>query len=813
MISSLIELFLKVAIFVATMIGIIILSTYLYLLPELPRVDNVDQSKLQIPLKIYTSDEKLIGEFGEKKRRPLDFQEIPEDLKNAFLAAEDDGFFEHRGVSYPSLIRAFSQYIRVGLDATGGGTITMQVVRNYLLTREKKVRRKIKEIFLAFHLESSFSKQEIFEIYVNTIFLGNRSYGIEAAANTYFGKSVGELTIAESALIASLAQLPSRVNPIRNPERTKARRNWVLYRMKILNFITEQDYVTAINSEINLPISINNYDLEASHLAELARFEVINRYGIRAYEEGWSVYTTIDSELQKRANEAITKRLFEYDKRHGWRDKKNYADQLGNEFFNTIEKEDFDFLISQDYVIQSDPIDYENLSEKVLRNIFEENSYVLSHQRAIVIEVWDSGFRAIDEEFNFEIIDWDDNYIWAREFIDENRRGAAPKGFTDLLQPGDLIYLTKENDQTRLDQIPLAQSSLISFNPKSGEVQSYVGGSVFNDSQFDRVRQSYPQSGSVFKPFIYASALSGGYNPSSLINDAPIIFEDENLETFWRPENYSGKFYGLTTLREALVQSINIVSIKLLREIGVKKSSEIIDNFGFNFDRLPQDLSLALGSGNFSPAEVARGFSVFANDGVISDIHYVRQIRDKNDNIIFGHSESNDVNISSISAFPWLNTVQLDASKPYFLLPPINKADPVIDPRVAFMVKDILKEASQRGSNGRLTRFLDRKDFAGKTGTTNDAVSTWFSGFNSNIVTTVWVGNDDFESLGDNEFGSTTALPIWVDYMDFAFKKVDIDEFTLPDGISYVRINKKTGELSKSAEDESYFELFLREDL
>ena len=813
MISSLIELFLKVAIFVATMIGIIILSTYLYLLPELPRVDNVDQSKLQIPLKIYTSDEKLIGEFGEKKRRPLDFQEIPEDLKNAFLAAEDDGFFEHRGVSYPSLIRAFSQYIRVGLDATGGGTITMQVVRNYLLTREKKVRRKIKEIFLAFHLESSFSKQEIFEIYVNTIFLGNRSYGIEAAANTYFGKSVGELTIAESALIASLAQLPSRVNPIRNPERTKARRNWVLYRMKILNFITEQDYVTAINSEINLPISINNYDLEASHLAELARFEVINRYGIRAYEEGWSVYTTIDSELQKRANEAITKRLFEYDKRHGWRDKKNYADQLGNEFFNTIEKEDFDFLISQDYVIQSDPIDYENLSEKVLRNIFEENSYVLSHQRAIVIEVWDSGFRAIDEEFNFEIIDWDDNYIWAREFIDENRRGAVPKGFTDLLQPGDLIYLTKENDQTRLDQIPLAQSSLISFNPKSGEVQSYVGGSVFNDSQFDRVRQSYPQSGSVFKPFIYASALSGGYNPSSLINDAPIIFEDENLETFWRPENYSGKFYGLTTLREALVQSINIVSIKLLREIGVKKSSEIIDNFGFNFDRLPQDLSLALGSGNFSPAEVARGFSVFANDGVISDIHYVRQIRDKNDNIIFDHSESNDVNISSISAFPWLNTVQLDASKPYFLLPPINKADPVIDPRVAFMVKDILKEASQRGSNGRLTRFLDRKDFAGKTGTTNDAVSTWFSGFNSNIVTTVWVGNDDFESLGDNEFGSTTALPIWVDYMDFAFKKVDIDEFTLPDGISYVRINKKTGELSKSAEDESYFELFLREDL
>ena len=814
MISSLLELSMKVAVYVATLIGIIILSTYLYLLPELPRVDNVDQSKLQIPLKIYTSDGKLIGEFGEKKRRPLDFEEIPDNLRNAFLAAEDDSFFEHRGVSYPSLVRAISQYVRVGLDATGGGTITMQVVRNYLLTREKKVRRKLKEIFLAFHLESSFSKEEIFEIYVNTIFLGNRSYGIEAAANTYFGKSVGELTVAESALIASLAQLPSRVNPIRNPERTKARRNWVLYRMKLLRFISEQDYLIAINSEINLPISINNYDIEASHLAELARFEVINRYGIRAYEEGWSVYTTIDSELQQRANEAITKRLFEYDKRHGWRDKINYADQLGSDFFNTIEREDFNFFLSsQDYGIQSDPIDYRNISEELLRDIFEENPFIQSHQRAIVVEVWDSGFTAIDEQFNLETIQWDDSYFWAREFLDENRKGSVPKGFTDLLQIGDLIYLLKDDDQLQLDQIPQAQSSLISFNPKTGEILSYVGGSAFNDSQFDRVRQSYPQSGSVFKPFIYASAFSDGYNPSSLINDAPIIFEDENLETYWRPENYSGKFYGLTSLREALVQSINIVSIKLLREIGIKKSSETVDNFGFGLERLPQDLSLALGSGNFSPAEVARGFSVFANDGMISDIHFVSHIKDKNEKVIFDHSEIDVVNLSSISAFPWLNTIQLDASKPYFLLPPLNKSDPVIDPRVAFMIKDILKDASQRGSNGRLTRFLERKDFAGKTGTTNDAVSTWFSGFNSNIVTTVWVGNDDFKSLGDNEFGSTTALPIWVDYMNSAFKKVDVDKFTLPDGISYVRINKKTGELSESAADDSYFELVLSEDL
>ena len=813
MINWIVEFSLKGIFVLTTLVGITILSTYLYLLPELPEVDSVDQSKLQIPLKIYTLDEKLIGEFGEKKRRPLNFDEIPENLKNAFLAAEDDSFFEHRGVSYPSLIRAFSQYIRVGLDATGGGTITMQVVRNYLLTKEKKVRRKIKEIFLAFHLESSFSKEEIFEIYVNTIFLGNRSYGIEAAANTYFGKSVGELSIAESALIASLAQLPSRVNPIRNPERTKARRNWVLYRMKVLDFISEQDYEIAVNSEINLPISINNYDLEASHLAELTRSEVINRYGVRAYEQGWSVYTTINSELQERANGAITQRLFEYDKRHGWRDKKNYAEQLGSEFFNTIKSEDFDLYLSQDYILQADPINYENVSEKLLRDIFEENPFILSHQRAIVLEVWDSGFTAIDEKFSFETVEWNDSYSWAREFLDENRKGEIPKGFTDLLEIGDLIYLQRVNNEIKLDQIPKAQSALISYNPKTGEVLSYVGGSVFNDSQFDRVRQSYPQSGSVFKPFIYASAFVENYNPSSLINDGPIIFEDDNLETFWRPENYSGKFYGEITLREALVQSINIVSIKLLREIGLKSTSEVINNFGFSKDRLPQDLSLALGSGNFSPAEVARGFSVFANNGMISDLHYVAMIKDSNGNIIFDQSKVDNLNISSISAFPWLNTVQLDASKPYFLLSPINSFDPVIDPRVAFMVKDILREASQRGSNGRITKFLNRKDFAGKTGTTNDAVSTWFSGFNSNIVTTVWVGNDDFESLGDNEFGSTTALPIWVDYMDFAFKNIDVDEFSLPDGISFVRINKKTGEISNSITDDSYFELFLNEDL
>ena len=798
---------LTLAVFVA------VLGTFIFYKNELPNVMGADQSQLQLPLKIYTSDGVLIGEFGEKKRRPLKFEEIPEDLKNAFLSAEDDQFFIHRGISYPSLVRAFSQYLIVGLDATGGGTISMQVVRNYLLTREKRVERKIKEIFLALMLESAFSKEEIFELYVNRIFLGNRSYGIEAAANTYFGKSVKDLTISESALIASLAQLPSTVNPIRNPERTQTRRNWVLKRMLMLDFISFNAYREAISEDINLPLSIERYDLDASHLAELVRSEVINRYGIRAYEEGWSVFTTINSENQKEAQKAIATRLLEYDKRHGWRPKRNYFTEIGQDNINKLSAQDFSVLFSEEVISASDPLlDNENLID-TFRSIFAENIYIKSHQRGIVIETWETGFTVINEELQLRTIVWDEIYEWMRKYIDENTRGTKPSGFSSLLRPGDFIYLVEKDGELVLDQIPDVQSSILSYHPKTGAVIAYVGGSSFTQTQFDRVRQSFPQTGSAFKPFIYAAAFNQGYRPSNLINDAPIIFDDANLETYWRPENYSGEFYGLTSLREALVQSINIVSIKLLRELGIDTATSFISNFGFEDARIPKDLSLALGSGNFSPAEVARAFGVFANQGMIPDLYYVLSIEDKNGNIIYQYKKEEEINVSSLNAFPWFTTVQLDASKPYYLLKPLNQKEPVIDPRITFLVKDILTEAAQRGSNGRLTRYLSRKDFAGKTGTTNDAVSTWFTGFHSDLVTTIWVGNDDFQSLGDNEFGSTTALPIWVDYMGKAFPSLEPDSNEMPDGISYIRVDKRTGKQTQETGQQTYFDLFFSEDL
>ena len=793
------------------------LTVYLYLKPDLPEISLVDQSQLQIPLKIYTSDGVLIGEFGEKKRRPISFDDIPDNLKNAFLAAEDDGFFRHQGISYTGILRSFIRCIGPNGCFGGGGTISMQVVRGYVLTRDQTVIRKLKEILLAYQLESSASKNEIFELYVNSIFLGNRSYGIESAADTYFGKTSQELSLAESALIASLAQLPSRVNPIKAPERTKSRRNWILGRMLKLRYISNEDYVLAIAEPVNISKNIKSYDLDSRHLAELIRQEIINRYGLKAYTEGWEVYSTIDSKLQTKAIASISERLSEYDKRHGWRQKNNYLDIFSIEDLNSLLNLDYSPLtdgLAESFDFTSD---VDTLIERV-RDAFDSNTFIHSHKRGIVIDVNEDNFIYLSEDLKVLSIDWDEElYKWARRYISINSRGAIPQNFYDLIKPGDFIYLKSINDAIILDQIPLAEAALISIDPKTGSISSYVGGSSFNDGLFDRVRLSFPQTGSSFKPFVYAAAFANNYNPSSLINDAPIIFNDENLESFWRPENYTGKFYGPTRLREGLVQSLNIVSIKLLRELGISKANNYISKFGFERNRLPNDLSLALGSGNFSPAEVARSYGVLANDGYLVDLYYVSKILDRNGNDIFIHKDiTEDQEIdgtSNMTAFPWLNTLELEAKKPYSLLNNVPNKNRIIDERVTHIVKDILKEHTRRGSTGRKTGILKRSDIAGKTGTTNDAKSTWFSGFHEDLVTTVWVGTDDFTSLGDNEYGSSIALPIWVDYMSLALDSIPESKITIPSGISYVKVNKSTGEIANPSDKNTYFELFLNENI
>ena len=801
-----------IGIFVCILSIFLILGTYLAMKPNLPQIKYVDESELQMPLKVYTKDGVLIGEFGEIKRRATSFNDIPENIKNAFLSAEDDNFFNHQGISYSGLIRSFIRCLRPSGCQGGGGTITMQVVRGYLLTPEQTIVRKIKEIFLALELESNIDKEEIFELYVNRIFLGNRSYGIEAAANTYFNKNLSDLTVSESATIAAIAQLPSRINPVKNPRRTLQRRDWILSRMYLLDHIDKNEYLNAISEDIKIAKNINLYDIDAKHLAEYVRQEVINRYGLRAYKEGWSVYTTIDSRSQNSAVKSVLNDLFLYDKRHGWRKSDNYGNLFNNEQERFLKNSDISFLFDDFYFGDID-LDEDNISNK-LSNIFESYAFYETHMKALIINVTDDEISFINENFELGSINWSDQYDWAREQISINELGPKPNNFSQILSFGDFIYLKIDNNSFTLDQIPNVESSLISINPNSGDVIAYVGGKNFNESNFDRVRLSFPQTGSSFKPFIYSSSLANGYNLSSLINDAPVVFEDENLESEWRPQNYTGEFYGPISIRDALVKSVNIVSIKLLRELGIENSHEYLNNFGFKKSRLPKDLSLALGSGNFSPAEMVRAYSVIANGGFIPDIHFIDSIKDMDGNNIFSQNEyETQFNNQNISAFPWLDTIEMNAKRPYHVLNPLNNKEKVIDERVAFLMADTLKGFMKNGVAGRKSEFLKRDDIGGKTGTTNDSISTWFSGFHKDLVTTVWVGTDDFTSLGEDEYGSTIALPIWLNYMDFKLKSLDISKEEIPENISFVRVNKNTGEIETESSENTYFELFLEENI
>ena len=786
---------------------------YFLLKPSLPEINLVDEDVLQIPLKIFTSDGVLIGEFGDQKRRTIEYEEIPQNLKNAFLAAEDDQFFEHNGIRIPSLLRAFYQMVKSGQIVSGGGTITMQVVRGYLLSREQKIIRKIKEIYLAFELESSASKEEIFSLYLNTIFLGNRSYGVEAAANKYFSKSINELTLAESALIASSAQLPSRINPIRSPDRSIIRRNWILQRMYKLGYIGRAQYLIAKDEPITISQLEVNFLIDGRFIAEITRQAMIERYGLSVYKDGLSVFTTLDSKLQQAAINSIHKNLYEYDKRHGWREPISVLNRIPEIFFNELKNNNTDILYKASGI--QDELGMNQLFISIIRDCFEELQSIGIHTGGIVIDVKPERIIYLSSSFKLESLLWRDEYRWARRKIDINRLGPTPSNFYDILRSGDLINLTEIDGQNYLDQIPEAEAAFISLNPNNGAVKAYMGGLNFSKSNFDRVKQSFPQAGSSFKPFIYTSAFSNGYKASDKINDAPIIFEDSNLESSWRPENYTGKFYGPIRLREALVQSVNLVSIKLLREMGIPLSHDFLSKFGFSKSRLAPDLSLALGSSSFSPAEMARAYAILVNSENPKDPFYIEKIVDRNGKIIFTHPLNGEVNKNkkSIEAFPWFKTQLAKKIEPFLLLSPLEKTLKPIDPRISFITKDILREALSRGSNAKRVKILNRNDIAGKTGTTNDAISTWFSGFHNNLVSTVWIGTDDFSSLGDNEFGSSIALPVWVDFMKTALVDLPEDNWKAPKGISYVRVDRESGKPTSEKSENSYFELFLDEDV
>ena len=775
----------------------ITLGIYLYFAPEIPSSSEVASVELQVPLKIFTKDGKLIGEFGEIHRTKLQFEEIPDTFVKAFLAAEDSDYFNHTGVDILSLVRAAYQFLREGEIVSGGGTITMQVARNYVLTKERTFERKLKEIFTALKIDFSFTKEEIFELYVNQIFLGNRAYGIKAAAEIYYDKNLADLNLAQYAMIAALPKAPSRINPLINPRKAINRRNYVLRRMLALEFINQAQFDIASSAPVTASFSGISPEVEADYLAEEIRKYIIQNYGLSAYKDGYQVFSTIDSSYQTAAREAVEEGIEDYEERHGFEKPENHEYLLPKNFKNRSE-----FF----YAFAYDPFSYmdEFGIELEAKNPFSKAMEFLEQQAefknfkpAILISVEDKRLLTLNKEGKIENILLVDLKKSIRPRINENRKDKKLTNFSDFFESGDLIWLSKDESQSNsitLSIHPKVQSALVSLNPTSGEILALVGGYNFRNSQFNRAIQAKPQLGSNFKPFLYAAAFENGFNPASIIIDSPLVFEDQNLEEIWRPRNASGKFYGPTRLREALVQSRNVVSVKLLQEVSIKDAKESLEKFGFYKEELPNDLSLALGSYGASPMKNAELFSIFANGGKKIAPYFIHKILFPDGKEINFSEEKKSKTGDYLSQ--WFGT-------------DLGEEDNfIIDPRIAFMINDILKEAAQRGT-GRKINDLGRKDFAAKTGTSNDAESTWFTGFNESILTTVWFGYDNPSSLGNNEFGSTTSLPIWLNYKKQIIDTIPKGKFKKPSGLIARKINLETGELAKPEDERVKFELFL----
>ncbi len=752
-------------------------SLNIYIDSKLPDEEKIRDIELQVPLKIYTADLKLIGEFGEKRRTALEFNNIPNLYINAVLAAEDDAFFEHSGVSYSGLIRSVYRLLRSGRIQGGGSTITMQVAGNYLTSRDVSLYRKIKDIFLAYRLERTYSKEEIFEFYVNRIFFGNRAYGIAAASEVYYGKPLHKLNLAQWAMIAALPKAPSSINPLVNPQRALLRRNWILKRMLDLEFIHIEQFRLAIEAPLTATYHGLVSEVEAPYVSETIRRFMIQQYGLGAYREGYEVYTSIDSSMQSAANLSIAEGLEEYDRRHGFRKPENLNDLFPENFSNMNLEDQIKYL---DLELNGNT--EENIGESTLNRISDYlDKFTETNNRfpGVVLQT-DKELKILVKNGTVVSIPWSERMDWARPFINENRRGAKPKGYEDILIFGDLVWIQEEKitGEIFLTQIPDVQGSLVSIDPNNGSIKALVGGYDFFLSKFNRAEQSSPLLGSNFKPFLYASAFSEGFTLSTLINDAPIIFEDEALEEKWRPRNASGKFYGPTRLREGLLQSRNLVSVRLLRDLGVEKAIFYAQKFGFDKSRLPADLSLSLGTASLSPLMNAAAYSVFANGGKAVEPYFIESIIDRNGDIVFQRKKKD--------------------------------LQQIIDPRIAFLITDILQEASIRGTARKVSE-LKRRDFAGKTGTTNDAESTWFTGYNNSLVTTVWAGFDQPRSLGDREFGSSVALPIWLSFTKEVLDQIPVNNILPPAGLSIIKIDKSTGKRADEETRNSIFEYYLEE--
>lgn len=760
---------------------------YLYLKPNLPSIDSLKDVQLQVPLRIYSKDGKLIAEYGEKRRIPLEFEQIPEQMIQAFLAAEDDRFYEHPGVDYQGLLRAAVQLALTGEKKQGGSTITMQVARNFFLSSKKTYLRKINEIFLAIKITQELSKNDVLTLYLNKIYLGNRAYGVGAAAQVYYGKTLDQLSLPEIAMIAGLPKAPSRYNPVANPERAKIRRNYVINRMQSLGYISSQQQQQAIDSPVTASKHAANIELNAPYIAELARSDIYERFGELSYTNGYSVYTTVDSGLQQRAVEAVWQVCNDYDKRHGYRGP-----------------------ISLNPEITGDP----SQMDELLKNTPKIGNLV----PALVTGTSDEQASIYLGNEITSVIPWK-GLEWARSYISEDKKGPKLKKASDVVTPGALIYVLTQTDEKadppadyyRLAQVPDVSGALVSLDSASGAIQSLVGGYDYYETKFNRITQAKRQPGSGFKAFVYSAALEQGFTAASLINDAPVVFEDRSLETAWRPENYSGKFFGPTRLRYALTKSRNLVSIRLVRSIGIQNTLDHAEKFGFNKQELPQNLSIALGSANVTPLQMVRGYSVLSNGGYLIDPYLVTRIEDGYGMTVFAANPKTvceDCEDKNEDVSPATSTQDTVSGEPLIAADTPTYAPRVISKENRYIMYSMMQDVITNGT-ARRARVLNRKDLAGKTGTTNDQRDAWFNGYNQTIATSMWVGFDDNKKLGRGEVGGRAALPGWIYYMEEALKQQPVDNPPpLPQGMLTIRIDPATGKLAAIGQKNAIFEVF-----
>jgi len=785
----------------AAVIGFAVL--WLIIVPSLPDVEALRSVDLQVPLRIESADGSLITTVGEQRRIPLTLDEMPARLRQAFLAAEDGDFYSHPGVDWIGTLRGVVGYVRYmgQRRVPGGSTITQQVARRFFLSNEFSVSRKLREIFLAFKIERELSKDEILELYLNKEFLGHRAYGVGAAARIYYGKTVDELTLPEMAMIAGLPQRPSVVNPVTNPQLALARRGYVLDRMLAEGFIERDEHRQAMTTPDRATLHGPQIELAAPWVAEIARQQAVERFGAEAaYTRGYRIVTTAKSRLQRAADAAVRAGLVDYDQRHGWRGAERQLDpeRLGDR------EAVLDTLATIQPVGDLEPA-------VVLASGAETARLLLANGNTIELDL-----AAVE---------------WAREHLARDALGARPDAVDEVLAAGDLVRLRHAEDAWQLAQQPEAQAALVALEPDTGAVVALVGGLDFGASQFNRALQSRRQPGSAFKPFIYAAAIDSGYTPASLVNDAPVVFDDPSQERTWKPQNFSERFFGPTRLREAMIHSRNLISVRLVMDLGVQPTIDYVTRFGFDRNDIPNGPSMALGSASITPLELATAYAVFANGGFAVEPFFVHAIVDDS-----GHelalprhprvcqpcaeraARNSDtapepaarpeqrqrprelaLELTGASAESTESTTtdSGDGGAPEDNVPLHGPPEPliaerVISPQTAWLIRSMMRDVVRFGT-GRRALALGRGDLAGKTGTTNDQRDTWFSGFNRALVATVWVGLDSNESLGRLEQGGRTALPIWVDFMRVALAGVDEIPDPVPVGIVEARINPETG--------------------